>query len=516
MNYNYQNQFAQVVRKDAQTQKRDRKQFKKGGKFNKNFNYVEGSVTGYNQYLNNFNNITPPGMGPNHYQRNKNYYNNTNFNGPDYSYKPQKQAEITQKEMNQIKSTVGIKQNNEEKKVIDYNCAFDSFAQNINSLFNTYGYEETEEEKNFARSGKTYFTDEYSLDYVYQVAISWYENVMHLKDNFKNLFNPYAFCAYIECVVNLILMSNPQIVGINGFTKDHVTTAKLILENICVPNVIYQAVSNLRPITITKSLSTFVLLPYTYENTAHRNILTTKIIQRVADPAHNGEHMYNINLKDPVLLSRAIGGASQNHVIQARVIRKSALITFLNYGCKNKFNNNFGYFSIEFSHTFFERPVTHKQLKGVGRDGNGLDFQNNLNITYHYIDLFVYISNTLRADQAFTTLAVGLMSPHFHISRFKQHLPLIIETHNDNTDVTINYLEKGPEDKLVPWFVLRNRADALAMFNAYVGFSDGQGFIDVPPDKALGTIRYIAYANEVNNVVTGNTADFISLSALWH
>lgn len=522
MNYNYLKQSAQVVRKDAQTQKKKGGQ-RRGGYFNNfnNNNFVEGSVTRYNQnsnFNNNNNFYQPPGMGPNHFQRNKYYKNNSNFNGPDYSYKPQKQAEITQQEMQIVKDKVGIKQNNEEKKVIDYNCAFESFAQNINSLFNTFGYEETEEEKNYARSGDTYFTDEYSLDYVFQVAISWYENVMHLKDNFKNLFNPYAFCAYIECVVNLILMSNPQIVGIGDFTREQVAIAKTVLENICVPNVIYQAVANLRPITITKSLATFVLLPYTYVDSDGNDIFVTQYIQRIddPDPAHHGEHKYDIELGESVLFTRAIGGLAQQRNIHHDVIRKSALITYLNFGCKERFNNMFGYFPIGFSHEFFERPVTHKQLKGVGRDGNNINFNDDITFTYHFIDLFVYISNVLRADQAFTTLAMGLMTPHFHISRFKQHLPIVIETYENNRDVTINYLEKEPENKLVPWFVFREKQHVLNLTSDFYNISVGQGFIDVPPDKALGTIRYIAYANEVNNVVTGNTTDFISLSALWH
>lgn len=411
----------------------------------------------------------------------------------------------TEKEKKQVEQQSGVKQ--EDKTIVDWQkAAFEDFGKKANEFFKTTGNckEVMSQDTTF-----TVFTDAYSTECVAPIAMKWYEkNHEYVPDNFLK-FDPVAFIAYCEATCQLVLMSNDEIVGVNGCTRQMVSDARALLEDWYIPECVAIAIQGFRPIAVIDTDCKFVLLPYQYQTFAGVPIANQfiHVAQAGRVPAH-----FDAVLTPATFWRKEIGQAP----VQLPIViapgdfrRRSLFLEYMNIMAANQIQIGAQSVTAAIVNAFVGHTVT--SMSCAGYDLFGPTFRRNVVVVRNVYETVSSLSGKLLKLSSVCKLATGLGTQTFHVARLKDRIPIQISNMIGAGD-NIAWMEYEPGEKLTPWFITGTYIGITRMAMVLMN-STGMFFpvIKPPRQEWLHNERYLTLADTLAKVVKGDTGPFTAL-----
>lgn len=414
----------------------------------------------------------------------------------------------TEKEKKTTEQQTGIKQ--EDKTIIDYQKAkFEDFSLRANALFRTTG---SVKEVMSEQTTYTVYTDAYSTECVAPIAMKWYEKYQEqIPDNFMK-FDPVTFIAYCEATLQLVLMSNEEIVGVHGFTRQMVGDAKALLEEWYIPDCVGIAIQGLRPIAIIDSDCKFVLLPYQYQD-ALNNLINHQVGFQHVPQAPGAPAHFDAVLTPPTFWRREIGQAAQQIPIPgiaANVFRRRSLfLEYMNMQAQHLLPIGMQSVTAALINTFVGHTIT--SLSCAGFDLFGGTFRRNVVCVRNIYETVSGLSGKLLKLSNVCKLTTGWNTQTFHVARLKDRIPVQISTNIGAGDF-IRWMEYEPGEKLSPWFITDTHLSLTHI--AHVLMNTTGMFLPVvkpPRQEWLHDERYLVMVDTLTKVVKGDAGPFTAL-----
>lgn len=411
----------------------------------------------------------------------------------------------TDKEKKTVENQSGIA--SDDKTIVDWQkAAFEDFSKKANDFFKTSG---NCNEVMSEQTTHTVFTDAYSTECIAPIAMKWYEKFhMHVPENFLK-FDPVAFIAYCEATAQLVLMSNDEIVGVNGFTRQMVGDAKALLEDWYIPECVSIAIQGFRPIAVIDTDCKFVLLPYQYQTAAGLQIANqfTFVPRAGRVPAH-----FDAVLTPASFWRKEIGQAP----VQLPIViapgdfrRRSLFLNYMDLQAAGMLPLGAQSVTAAIVNQFVGHTVT--SLSCAGYDLFGPMFRRNVIVVRNVYETVNAISDKLLKMSNVCKLATGLATQTFHVARLKDRLPIQISNLIGAGD-NVSWMEYEPQEKLTPWFIAGTYAGITRMALQLM-HSTGMFFpvIRPPRQEWLNNERFLTFADAIAMLIKGQSGAFTAL-----
>lgn len=417
----------------------------------------------------------------------------------------------TEQEKKQVEQSVGIK--SDDKTIVDYQKSkFDDFARRANALFDS-----SDDKKEVMSEDATYtvFTDAYSTEGVAPIAMKWYE-MYHdqIPDSFMK-FDAVTFIAYCEATCQLMLMSNDEIVGVHGFTREMVGDAKALLENWYVPDCVAVAIQGFRPITVIDTDCKFVLLPYQFQNGAGQLINHQQGFTHIAAVPGGAPAHFDAVLVPESFWRKEIGQLAvqipvPGNVPQGAFRRKSLFLEYMNAQAQHQLIVGMQAVTAAVVNAFVGHTIT--SLSSAGYDLFGPTFRRNVVCIRNVYETVQAVSGKLLKLTNVCKLCTGLGAGTFHVARLKDRLPIQISSTGQG-DV-VRWMEYEPGEKLTPWFTTDTQANAIGA-SQMLTLASGMftSVIKVPRNEWMNDLRYLGMVDTLAVMIKGKSGPFTALRA---